>query len=172
MEDAGITTTGKHFPGLGRVKGNTDFTAAVVDDVTTADDAYVAPFRDAIAAGVPFVMVALATYQKIDSASLAVFSPIVIRQMLRGSLGFNGVAVSDDLGATIAVANIAPADRAINFLSAGGDMIISKTVAPANAMATAISSRASTDAAFKARVDEASMRVIRAKIAYGLVRCS
>jgi beta-N-acetylhexosaminidase len=172
MEDASIATTGKHFPGLGRVKGNTDFSAAVVDDVTTTTDAYLAPFRDAIAAGIPMVMVALATYQKIDPANLAVFSPAVMRQMLRVELGFDGVVVSDDLGATVAVANVPPADRAISFLSAGGDFIISKTVAPANAMATAISARASSDAAFKARVDDAALRVLRAKAARGLVRCS
>ncbi|MEK6225390.1 MAG: glycoside hydrolase family 3 N-terminal domain-containing protein [Chloroflexota bacterium] len=172
MEDAGIATTGKHFPGLGRVTGNTDLTAAVVDDVTTASDAYVAPFRDAVAAGIPMVMVALAKYQRIDPAQLAVFSPTVMRQMLRTSLGFTGVVVSDDLGATVAVANIAPSDRAINFLVAGGDFIISKTIGPANAMATAIAARASTDAAFKARVDDAALRIIRAKAARGLVRCA
>lgn len=171
MQDAGIATSGKHFPGLGRVTGNTDFSPSVTDDVTTADDESIAPFRDAVAAGVPFVMVALATYQKIDPANLAVYSPTVMRQLLRGSLGFNGVIVSDDLGATAAVATIPPADRAISFLTAGGDMIISKTVTPANAMATAISARASADAAFKARVDDAALRVIRVKTAYGLVRC-
>jgi beta-N-acetylhexosaminidase len=94
-----------------------------------------------------------------------------MRQMLRTSLGFNGVVVSDDLGATVAVANIPPADRAINYLSAGGDFIISKTVAPANAMAAAIAGRVSNDAAFKARVDDAALRVLRAKAARGLVRC-
>jgi beta-N-acetylhexosaminidase len=172
MDQAGIATTGKHFPGLGRVTGNTDFTAAVVDDVTTTTDAYLAPFRDAIAAGIPMVMVALAKYQKIDPAQLAVFSPTVMRQMLRTSLGFTGVVVSDDLGATVAVANIAPADRAIDFLVAGGDFIISKTIAPANAMATAIAARASTDAAFKARVDDAALRILRAKAARGLVGCA
>ena len=172
MEDAGIATTGKHFPGLGRVTGNTDFTAAVVDDVTTATDAYLAPFHDAIAIGIPMVMVALAKYQQIDPTELAVFSPTVMRQMLRTSLGFTGVVVSDDLGATVAVANIAPADRAIGFLLAGGDFIISKTVAPANAMATAISARTSTDAAFKTRVDDAALRILRAKAARGLVRCA
>jgi beta-N-acetylhexosaminidase len=172
MDQAGIATTGKHFPGLGRVTGNTDFTAAVVDDVTTASDAYLAPFHDAIAAGIPMVMVALAKYQKIDPAQLAVFSPTVMQQMLRTSLGFTGVVVSDDLGATVAVANIAPADRAIDFLLAGGDFIISKTIAPANAMATAIAARASTDAAFKARVDDAALRILRAKAARGLVRCA
>lgn len=171
MDQAGIPTTGKHFPGLGRVTGNTDFTAAVVDDVTTTSDAYLAPFRDAIGAGIPMVMVALAKYQQIDPTELAVFSPTVMRQMLRTSLGFTGVVVSDDLGATVAVANIAPADRAINFLVAGGDLIISKTVAPANAMATAIAARASTDAAFKARVDDAALRILRAKVARGLIPC-
>ncbi len=60
----------------------------------------------------------------------------------------------------------------IGFLSGGGDMIISKTVAPANAMATTISARASADGAFKSRVDDAALRVLRAKIAFGLVRCS
>jgi beta-N-acetylhexosaminidase len=171
MDDAGLATTAKHFPGLGRVTGNTDFTASVVDTETTTTDAYLAPFRDAIAAGVPFVMVALATYERIDPSGLAVFSPTLVRQLLRESLGFNGVIVSDDLGATVAVANITPADRAISFLSAGGDLIISKTVAPALAMATAIRSRVSTDGAFRVRVDDAALRVLRAKVARGLVTC-
>jgi beta-N-acetylhexosaminidase len=92
-------------------------------------------------------------------------------QMLRGSLGFNGVIVSDDLGATVAVANMKPADRAINFLAAGGDMIISKTVVPAIAMAAAISARVSTDAAFRTRVDDAALRVLRLKAGHGLIRC-
>jgi beta-N-acetylhexosaminidase len=172
MEDAGIATTGKHFPGLGRVAGNTDVTAAVVDDVTTASDPYLAPFRDAVTAGIPMVMVALAKYPRIDATTLAVFSPTVMRQILRTSLNFTGVVVSDDLGATVAVANIPPADRAINFLVAGGDFIISKTVPPASSMATAIAARASTDAAFKTRVDDAALRIIRAKAARGLVRCA
>src|SRR5438105_6420530 len=105
MDDAGVATTGKHFPGPGRVTGNTDFTAAVVDDVTTANDAYLAQFRDAVAAGIPFVMVALATYQRIDPNDLAAFSTTVMRRLLRDSLSFTGVVVSDDLGATAAVAN-------------------------------------------------------------------
>jgi beta-N-acetylhexosaminidase len=172
MTDAGVATTAKHFPGLGRVKGNTDFTSSVVDTETTPTDPYLAPFRDAIAGGIPFVMVALATYQKIDPTTLSVFSPVVMRALLRDSLGFTGVVVSDDLGATAAVANVAPADRAINFLAAGGDLIISKTVAPALAMAGAIRSRASTDAAFRSRVDDATLRVLRVKAARGLVPCA
>jgi beta-N-acetylhexosaminidase len=100
-----------------------------------------------------------------------VFSPVVMRQLLRDSLAFNGAVMSDDLGATAAVANIAPADRAISFLVAGGDLIISKTIAPALAMAAAIQARASTDGPFRSRVDDAAIRVLRLKAARGLVSC-
>src|SRR6185437_10837438 len=54
MRAAGIATTAKHFPGLGRVVGNTDFTAQVTDTVTTPSDPYLASFHRAIRAGVPF----------------------------------------------------------------------------------------------------------------------
>ena len=171
MNDAGVATTAKHFPGLGRVKGNTDFTASVIDSDTTTTDPSLAPFRDAIAAHVPFVMVALATYERIDPGKLAAFSPAVMVSLLRGSLGFSGVIVSDDLGATVAVANIPPADRAIDFLASGGDLIISKTVAPAVAMTAAIRARATSDAAFRTRVDDAALRILRAKADRGLLPC-
>ena len=86
MHDAGIATTAKHFPGLGRVAGNTDFTNDVRDTVTTRDDPDIEPFAAAIDAGVPFVMVSLATYERIDPDRLAVFSPTVIDGMLRQDL--------------------------------------------------------------------------------------
>ena len=86
MKTARIATTAKHFPGLGRVVGNTDFTAAVTDTVTTVDDPYLQPFTRAIETGVPIVMVSLATYERIDPDHLAVFSPAVIQGLLRDKL--------------------------------------------------------------------------------------
>lgn len=109
------------------VVGNTDLTAEVSDSVTTRDDPYLEPFATAVGSGVPFVMVALATYELIDPAHLAAFSPTVLDGMLRGDLRFDGVVISDDLGATAAVASIPPGTRAIDFLDAGGDMIIATT---------------------------------------------
>jgi beta-N-acetylhexosaminidase len=55
MNRAGVATSAKHLPGLGRVRGNTDFAAGVVDRVTTPDDPYLEPFRRAVEAHVPFV---------------------------------------------------------------------------------------------------------------------
>jgi beta-N-acetylhexosaminidase len=172
MRSAGVATTAKHFPGLGRVVGNTDFAAAVTDDVTTVDDPYLQSFQRAIRAGVPFVMVALATYTRIDPSRLAVFSQIVIQRMLRRDLGFRGVVMSDDLGSAVAVSNIPPAERAIDFIHAGGDMIVAKTAGAAVAMADALVSRAAAEAAFRRRVNQAAQRVLEAKQASGLLPCA
>ena len=171
MRQAGVATTAKHFPGLGRVRGNTDFTAGIVDTTTTPDDPYLRSFQAAIGAGVPFVMVALATYTRIDPDHLAAFSPRVMRVMLRQQMGFQGVIISDDLGVAAAVAGIAPAARGIAFLSAGGDMITSQALAPAAAMDRAIAGRATADSAFRAVVNSAVMRVLSAKQADGLLPC-
>ncbi len=170
MRRAGVATTAKHFPGLGRVLGNTDVTANVIDTETTADDPYLLPFKGAVDAGVPMVMVALATYTRIDPEHLAVFSPTVMR-LLRDTEGFKGVIVSDDLGSGAAIAGIPPSTRAIDFLDAGGDLIVSKEVRPARTMAAAVLTRAATDPSFSAVVDDAARRVLRAKDASGLLPC-
>jgi len=170
MRQSGVAVSLKHFPGLGRVTGNTDFTTAT-DTTTTESDPYLQSFRSGIAANADFVMVALALYTKIDPNKLAAFSPVVMTQMLRTTMGFKGVIISDDLGDTAAVASIPPATRAIDFLSAGGDMIISKTSTPAHAMVLAIRSRAAADPGFRQRVDDAALRILRAKQTWGLLPC-
>lgn len=172
MAEAGVATTAKHFPGLGRVRGNTDFTSGVVDTQTTPGDPYLQSFQAAIDAGVPFVMIALATYTRIDPRNLAVFSPTVMRTMLRQQMHFQGVIVSDDLGVAAAVAGVSPASRAIGFLSAGGDMITVESLTAASAMDDAVLARAAADPSFRGAVDAAALRVLSVKQAYGLLPCS
>ena len=171
MTSAGVATTAKHFPGLGRVTNNTDFSAGVVDTVTTANDPYLDSFRDTITAGVPFVMVALATYTQIDPAHLAAFSSTVIDGLLRGKLGFRGVVVSDSLTAA-AVSSMPPGQRAIDFLLAGGDLIVARSATAVVAMVAAVQARAATYTAFAKLVDNAALPVLEAKQAAGLLPCS
>jgi beta-N-acetylhexosaminidase len=170
MRQAGVATTVKHFPGLGRVAGNTDYTSGVTDSVTTRHDPYLAPFASAVSAGVPFVMVSLATYEQIDARHLAAFSATVIAGMLRQDLGFHGVVISDALGAA-AVSSIPAGTRAINFVAAGGDMIIINQRTPAITMANAIAVGVTQSALFSARVDNAVRHVLQAKDALGLLPC-
>jgi beta-N-acetylhexosaminidase len=172
MQQAGIATTAKHFPGLGRVLGNTDFTSGVVDTTTAPDDPYLQSFQAAVDAGVPFVMVALATYTRIDPRHLAAFSPRVMQVMLRQQMRFRGVIVSDDLGTAAAVAGIPRAARGIDFIAAGGDLITSESLTAATAMDTAILDTVLADPDFRAVVNSAVMRILDAKQAYGLLPCA
>ena len=71
-----------------------------------------------------------------------------------------------------AVASMSPGSRAIDFLDAGGDMIVLNPVDQAIVMAKAIATFASTRTWFRARVDNAAWHVLRAKEAAGLLECS
>ncbi|MEU8690348.1 glycoside hydrolase family 3 N-terminal domain-containing protein [Streptomyces sp. NPDC048665] len=168
---SGVMTTLKHFPGLGQVIGNTDTTANVVDSVTTADSSSLTPFRAGIKAGSPFVMISSATYTKIDPNHLAAFSPTVIEHLLRGQLGFNGVVISDDLGNAVAVRSFTPAQRAVNFIAAGGDMILTVQPSTIPAMAQGIQARMAQDASFRAKVDAGVRRILDAKHNAGQLDC-
>ena len=160
MRQAGVATRGQALPGAGPADGNTDFTADVVDTTTTAGDADLGSFQSAIDAGVPFVMVALATYTRIDAQHLAVFSSRVMNGLLRHQMHFRGVIVSDDLGAAAAVAGIPVADRGVDFLAAGGDLITSQSLSAAEGMENGILARTASDPSFRSVVNAAARRVL------------
>ncbi|MFR0357427.1 glycoside hydrolase family 3 N-terminal domain-containing protein [Streptomyces sediminimaris] len=171
MAQSKVLATLKHFPGLGNVRGNTDTTADVVDSVTTRTSSSLAPFRSGIKAGAPLVMVSSATYSRIDPAHRAVFSSAVIQDLLRKDFGFKGVVISDDLGRAVAVQAVPPADRAVDFLSAGGDLVLTVEPDLIPAMADAVRTRMAQNAAFRARVDQSVHRVLTAKQQEGLLTC-
>ncbi|MBV9919981.1 MAG: glycoside hydrolase family 3 protein, partial [Pseudonocardia sp.] len=98
LSRSGVAAAVKHFPGLGRVRGNTDDTADVRDTTTDGDSPWLDPFRRAITAGVRVVMVSSAVYTRLDATQPAAFSRPVITDLLRTRLGFAGVVISDDLG--------------------------------------------------------------------------
>ena len=167
---AGVTATLKHFPGLGRVQANTDNSAEVVDTVTTARDPEVAAFGTlARSPAAPFVMVSSATYTRIDTAHRAVFSSVVLTDLLRDRLGFDGVIVSDDVGAAEAVQDVPPGERAVRFLAAGGTMVLTVEPSDVPTMIDAVLARSGQDRAFAATVDDAVRTALLAKAHAGLL---
>jgi beta-N-acetylhexosaminidase len=166
----GVTATLKHFPGLGRVPGNTDTSADVVDDTTTAGDEQVAAFaRLARSPAHPFVMTSSATYMHLDPAAQAAFSPLVVTDLLRGQLGFDGVVISDDLANARAVADVPVGERAVRFLAAGGTLVLTVDATIVPAMIDAVLARADADPGFAARVDAAVHTALLAKDRAGLL---
>ncbi|MDQ1738722.1 MAG: beta-N-acetylhexosaminidase, partial [Pseudonocardiales bacterium] len=168
MADAGIDAGVKHFPGLGRVTANPDVSTGVTDSQTTRTDPYLTPFANAVNAGASFLMMSTAYYSKIDAANPAAFSPTIVTGMVRGDLGFNGVIISDSLGAA-QVQAWPLGDRAINFFNAGGDLALMNDPAILPAMYNAVLQKANTDATFKAKVDASVLRILTAKENRGLI---
>jgi beta-N-acetylhexosaminidase len=169
MRSADLTMTAKHFPGLGHVTANTDTTAGVKDTVTTRTSPDLAPFRAAVSAGAGMVMMSTAIYTKIDSSRPAAFSATVINGMVRGDMHYSGVVISDDLGSAKQVQAWSPGTRAVDFISAGGDIVLTVDPAQIPAMVSAVTARAASSTTFAGQVKASVLRVLAAKSASGLL---
>ena len=149
MDTHGVVTAIKHFPGLGRVTQNTDTSRRVTDRVTRRGDAYLMPFRHAIRSGhAPFVMMSTAYYSRMDDKNPAAFSSFIINTVLRHDLGFTGAVISDDLANARQVSPWSYAARAVKFVNAGGDVVLTVNPKTLPAMYNAVLARAKSDPRF------------------------
>lgn len=172
MLDGGIEGTVKHFPGLGRVRNNTDFSSTgITDSVATKDDPFLQPFADGIEAGAGLVMMASARYPKLDKANPAMFSEKIVTDLLREQLGYQGVVITDDVNAE-ALKEVPAGDRAVRHIAAGGDIVLTGAASDAEVMLEALAEEASSDAGFAAKVDASVERVLTLKERMGLLPCS
>jgi beta-N-acetylhexosaminidase len=166
----GVTPTLKHFPGLGRVQENPDKSRNVADDVTIRDDEQVAAFGTLAGSDAePFVMMSSATYTQIDPSVPAVFSPVVVNGLLREQLGFDGVVISDDIGAAQAVQDVPVTEQAVRYLEAGGTLMLTMDADLVTEMIDAVLARAESDPDFSATVDAAVRTALTAKARAGLL---
>lgn len=171
MRDAGVGATVKHYPGLGAVTGNTDFTTeGILDTTTTLDDEEIGAFNTTIKQAKPaMVMMSLATYQRIDSSAPAAFSSKIIDGMLRGSVGYDGVVISDSLSAA-AVSGIATKDLGVRLVDAGGDLACIGDTSYVTPILDGIIARAQSDPAFAKKVTASATRVMTLKYQMGLAK--
>jgi beta-N-acetylhexosaminidase len=168
LRAAGVSSTVKHFPGLGRVTANTDTARGVTDSRTTRTDSYLMPFKRAIADQVAFVMMSTAIYPRIDPANPAALSSTVVTGLLREDLGFTGLIISDDLGNAVQVQDLSVGQRAVSFLAAGGDVVLTVEPSQLPEMRESVLRRIAADPHFAAQVTAAVKAVLRAKLAAGL----
>lgn len=165
-----VIATLKHFPGLGRVRANTDTSTEVTDSVTAAGDDQVSAFGSLLRSPAhPFVMMSSAVYSRIDPTVQAAFSPAVVTGLLRDQLGFDGVVISDDLADAKAVRALPPGERAIRFLAAGGTLVLTVDASIVPAMIDAVLARTEADPAFAKVVDAAVRTTLTAKARAGLL---
>jgi beta-N-acetylhexosaminidase len=111
----GVAACAKHFPGLGPLPISTDERLYVRGRLRRAD---LAPYREAIAAGVPCVMVGHGIYRNLGRRRAAL-EPAAYRLLRR--LGFHGVAITDSLG--VLGSDMAPL-WAVEAVRAGADLVL------------------------------------------------
>jgi beta-N-acetylhexosaminidase len=130
---AGMLTSAKHFPGHGGTGKDSHFTAPTVARSRAELEACdLVPFRAAFAAGVSSVMTTHITFPALDPEVPATLSPRVLRDLLRGELGYEGVVISDDLEMAGITLKAPLATGAIAALRAGCDvLIVSRMLLPA-----------------------------------------
>ena len=169
LNSSGIAATLKHFPGLGAEDGNTHTDTSIIIDRTLPQlrETEFVPFRSGIRAGADFVMVG---HQKVSSFGddlPADLSYTAVTTMLRGELGFNGIAITD-AQVMNTISNVYYSSTAAKLsVKAGIDMILAPKdmEMAANAIIDAVNSGEISEE----RINESVRRILTVKQRMGLL---
>ena len=166
----GQLPTAKHFPG----HGDTDVDSHVGLPVVTADMARLSrlelvPFRAAIQAGVAMVMTAHIALPAIDSGNTpATLSPRIITGLLRDSLGFTGVTITDAMTMEGVGKGYTNEESAVLAVKAGADILL-KPSDPTRAI-DAVVRAVESGSIPRARIDAAARHILELKARAGLMK--
>jgi beta-N-acetylhexosaminidase len=159
--EAGLLTTAKHFPGHGDTDLDSHLALPACRQPRSRWDAVeLAPFREAVRAGVPAILVAHLQCPALDPELPSSLSPAVIGTILRGELGFGGLVVSDDLEMRAILDRYDVGEASVRFLEAGGDLLL--VCRDAERQRTAI--RAVAAAVQSGRLPEARLQAARERV--------
>lgn len=165
MQSRGIGTTLKHFPGYG---GSVDTHKGIAYDnraYSEFEQRDLLPFQAGIAAGADAVMVSHNIVRCMDSGYPASLSPAVHR-VLRDTLGFGGVVITDDLGMGAIGQFTSGANPAVLAVAAGNDMLCyAKYAASVDAICAAVENGTLQ----QAQIDASCLRILRWKQSLGLI---
>ena len=160
----GIIATAKHFPGHGLVSGDTHKALQVIDGELKEIQNY----PPLIAQGALSIMVAHIAVQnnpKYNTNGLpSTCSKAIVTDLLKTEMGFKGLVVTDamNMGGVVSVP-----EAAYKAVAAGCDIVLMPV--DAKKAHAELLAHYSNDAAFKAQVDAAAKKIIRMKIALGLL---
>ncbi|MGM4922106.1 beta-N-acetylhexosaminidase [Tardiphaga sp. 804_B3_N1_9] len=121
LSQGGILPVLKHIPGHGRATADTHFKLPIVDnaksELEASDFEAFRPLAD-----LPMAMTAHVVFSALDATQPATTSATIIEQVIRGSIGFQGLLMSDDVSMNALAGSIAERTRAV--VSAGCDMVL------------------------------------------------
>jgi len=164
VQSEGVAATAKHFPG----HGDTDTDSHLALPVVRSDAARLAavelvPFRASIEAGVVGVMTAHIALPAVGIDSTpATLEPSIVTALLRDSLGFRGLTVTDALRMQAVGRGYTPEQAAVLAVRAGADILLS----PADVRKTIDAVTAAIDQGTipLARIDASVRRILELKV--------
>ena len=162
----------RHFPGLGSADQSTeDGPASVGLGLPELRARDLLPFEAAIAAGVPSVTLSHALYPMSNFTVPGSLSKEVATEVLRNDLGFEGVALTDDLADPAITTLSSVPGAAVRAVRAGADMLlVSGPAGDQQAAYIAVLRAVRAGRIPRERVDQAVGRILVAKENYGLIR--
>jgi beta-N-acetylhexosaminidase len=170
-QDGGMLATAKHFPGHGDTDTDSHLALPVIRaDWPRLDSLELTPFRAAIQAGVRVVMsahIALPGLER-DTSVPATLAPEILTGILRDSLKFKGLVVTDALDMGALVNSYGPGESAVKAFLAGSDLLL-MPVDPRGAI-DAMEEAVRSGRVTRARLDRSLRRVLTIKAQLGLFR--
>ena len=164
FKEQGILCAVKHFPGHGSTSEDSHNGAAVVErTLQELFECDLIPFKGAVQAGVPFVMVGHLSLPKVVEEDVpAVFSKEIITDILRGELGFCGIVITDALDMGAVTDYYSSAQAAVMAVAAGADMLLMPEdfVAAYEGVLNAVQRGELT----QERIDESVRRILKVKL--------
>ena len=125
LHASGIVACGKHFPGHGDTSTDSHLELPVVEHPPDRLEAIeYAPFRAGIAAGLATIMTAHVLVPALDAERPATLSSAIVNGVLKQSLGFEGLVISDDLGMKAVAAQWPLPEAMVAALQAGCDAVL------------------------------------------------
>ncbi|MEO8601265.1 MAG: beta-N-acetylhexosaminidase [bacterium] len=161
LQRGGVLPCGKHFPGHGGAEADSHLSLPVVRRSRLAlARTELVPFRAAIAAAVPMLMTAHVRYPGLDARRCATLSPTILRRLLRDTLHFTGVVVSDDLAMRAISDRLTAPSAGAAALAAGVDwLLVCHDLGVARRVADRLVDAAQRSARAAARLLDAARRI-------------
>jgi beta-N-acetylhexosaminidase len=125
LQENGIMSVAKHFPGLGRTRLDPHVHLPTIElDMKEMEEVNLPPFQAAINEGVSGIMTSHAIYTALDSERPATLSPRILNQLLREKMGFGGLIITDDLEMGAIAEQWGVAQGALAAFEAGADILL------------------------------------------------
>ncbi len=170
-QENGMIATAKHFPGHGDTDQDShSLLPTIAADRSRLDRVELAPYREAIAAGVGAVMTAHLFVPALDPTPNlpATLSEPILTGVLRKELGFKGLIVTDALEMAGVTSSFSTEDASLRALLAGVDILLLPPE-PAKAVASLIEA-ARAGKIPRARIDDSVRRILTVKAKLGLFK--